>query len=259
MPCSSCRFDAAHWSASDLKRTLNDVAAWFRQLCEGAPKDVLAALRPTAEQLAGLPRGVVDAEAVHTAWHLLTDAGRLRHALGAGATRQTGEVVQVSVSPGGVPKLPVASAFVTARGVTGDKQANRVHHGRPWQAVCLWSAEVVDALAADGHPLGYGSAGENLTLRGVAWRTLRPGVRLQVGEAVLETTPYCIPCTKIAHLFSDGRFRRIAHEVAPGTSRIYARVVVDGLVRTGDAVVVEPSALPAQRRPVEQLALALPV
>jgi MOSC domain-containing protein YiiM len=255
VPCPTCAFDAAAWSASDLRRTLNDVAPWFRQLAEDAPTDVLAALEPMATQLAALPRGVVDAEAVHTAWQLLGEAGRIRHTMGAGAPTDTGEVVQVSTSPGGVPKLPVAKALVTRRGLRGDKQANRVHHGRPWQAVCLWSADVVDALAAEGHPVGYGSTGENLTLRGLDWRTIRPGVRLHVGEALLETTPYAIPCKKNAQWFLDGRFRRMSHDVAPGTSRIYARVLVEGFVAVGDRVVVEPLVLPAPRQAEEQLVL----
>jgi MOSC domain-containing protein YiiM len=177
--------------------------------------------------------------------------------MGDGAPTAEGAVAQVSTSPGGVPKLAVPAALVTPRGLTGDRQANRMHHGRPWQAVCLWSADVIDALAADGHPIGYGSAGENLTLRGLDWSSMRPGVRVEVGSALLETTPYAIPCQQNAEWFTDGRFRRIAHEVAPGTSRIYARVLVPGRVRVRDTVVVEPAALPLPREP-EPLALRAP-
>jgi MOSC domain-containing protein YiiM len=153
----------------------------------------------------------------------------------------------VNTSPGGVPKLPVPAALITPHGLTGDRQGNRMHHGRPWQAVSLWSAEVIDALAADGHPIGYGSAGENITVRGIDWRQIRPGLRLQVGSALLETTPYALPCRKNAGWFSDGDFRRIAHEVSPGSSRIYARVLGVGRVRARDEVIVEPALIPAPR------------
>ena len=95
-------------------------------------------------------------------------------------------------------------------------------------------------------------------MQGIDWTTIRPGLRMQVGSALLETTPYAIPCKKNAQWFLDGRFRRIAHEVAPGTSRIYARVLVPGVVRRGDVVLVEPpgleAGLPMQRQP-EQLTL----
>lgn len=254
MRCPTCCFDASAWSMTDLDRTLSAVEPWFAQLVEGARPDVVDALAPTRQRLAALPRSGPDAEAVHEAWRLLSDAGRLRHAMGDGAATATGSVVQVSTSPGGVPKLPVESAAVTARGLAGDKQTFRKHHGRPWQAVCLWSADVIDALAAQGHPIGYGCAGENLTLRGLDWSAVRPGVRIQVGTALLEMAPYAIPCQINAQWFSDGRFRRIAHEVAPGTSRIYARVVVEGVVAPGNAAVVEPLVVPTQRT-AEQLTL----
>jgi MOSC domain-containing protein YiiM len=256
--CDTCRFDASQWTAQDLAGTLPHVRAMAAHLSENASADVAARLAkvllplqsPPAEQLA----------AVHQAWHLLSDAGRLRQEAGEGAPATTGVVEQVSVSQGGVPKLPVLRAAVTARGVSGDKQATRKHHGRPWQAVCLWSAEVVDALAAEGHPIGYGSAGENVTLRGLPWHEVRPGVRLLVGSALVEVTAYAIPCRKNAQWFSDGRFRRMAHEVAPGTSRVYARVLADGVVAPGDAAVLEPlgvpvQPLPAQRVPARQDAL----
>jgi MOSC domain-containing protein YiiM len=254
MRCPTCSFDAAAWSMTDLDRTLGALQPWFAQLIEGARPDVVAALAPARARLEALPRSGTDVDAVHEAWRLLSDAGRLRHALGDGAATATGTVAQVSTSPGGVPKLPVTSAAVTARGLAGDKQTFRKHHGRPWQAVCLWSADVIDALAAQGHPIGYGCAGENITVRGLDWGAIRPGVRIQVGTALLETSPYAIPCQVNAQWFSDGRFRRIAHEVAPGTSRIYARVVVEGVVAAGDAAVVEPAVVPSQRG-AQQLAL----
>jgi MOSC domain-containing protein YiiM len=257
MTCDTCGFDAAAWSRSDLERTLHHaVVPWLRQILERARPDVVAELRSTATRLAELSRCEPDAAAVHEAWRLLADAGRTRHAMADGATTTDGVVVQINASGGGVPKLPVPSARITTKGLIGDRQGNRKHHGRPWQAVCLWSADVIDALAAHGHPISYGAAGENLTVRGIDWVTMRPGVRLQVGSALLETTPYAIPCVKNARWFADGQFRRMAHEVNPGTSRIYARVIVEGVVAAGDAVIVEPSVIPAQRTP-QQLTFAV--
>ncbi|MDX6199597.1 MAG: hypothetical protein QOJ79_2748 [Actinomycetota bacterium] len=247
MSCPACGFDAAAWSRSDLQRTLaHAIRPWFGQLLEGAPDQVVAALADTASRLVELSAAEPDVDIAHEAWRLLGEAGRVRQAMDP-APMSAGTVEQISTSPGGVPKLPVPAALVTARGLAGDRQANRRHHGRPWQAVCLWSADVIDALAADGHPIGYGSAGENVTVRGLDWRLMRPGLHLQVGSALLETTPYAIPCKKNAHWFGDGDFRRIAHEVRPGASRIYARVVSSGRVRTGDPVIVEPGVVPAPR------------
>ena len=55
-----------------------------------------------------------------------------------------------------MPKQAVDSAEVGLGGHDGDRQRTRKHHGRPWQALCLWSSEVIADLAAEGHPIGPG-------------------------------------------------------------------------------------------------------
>jgi MOSC domain-containing protein YiiM len=144
------------------------------------------------------------------------------------------------VSGGGVPKLPVPNVEVDLGGVVGDRQAARVHHGRPWQALCLWSQEVIDGLAADGHPIGLGSAGENVTVSGIAWPDVTPGVRLRLGPVVLcQVMAYALPCKKNARWFSDGDFNRI-HHLRGQLSRVYAVVLEPGAIVAGDTVTLEP-------------------
>jgi len=155
----------------------------------------------------------------------------------------TPHVFQVSLSDGGVPKRAVDSAMITVRGLTGDRQRNRKYHGGPDRAICLYSLEVIEALRAEGHSIGPGSSGENLTLAGLDWVHLAPGDRLAIGEQVrLELTEYTTPCRLNAQWFTDGEFRRIAQERHPGWSRLYARVLHEGVVKTGDAVVLEVTA-----------------
>lgn len=177
---------------------------------------------------------------VHDVTHHLMDIGRGLHRLGAGAPTQEGTVAQVSVSDGGVPKRPVTEVDVTPRGLVGDRQAARQHHGRPWQALCLWSTEVIDGLQAEGHPISPGAAGENVTLVGIDWAALRPGTRLRIGEVLAELSAWAEPCSKNAQWFVDGAFRRMQHERHPGWSRAYAWVREPGRIRAGDPVVVEP-------------------
>lgn len=155
-----------------------------------------------------------------------------------------GQVVQVNVNPaGGVPKHAVISAHLTLNGVEGDRQRDLQHHGGPDRAVCLYSMERIEDLRAEGHPIQPGSTGENVTLAGIDWPALRAGSRLRLGEAVCEITRPTAPCHNIAASFRDGRFARISQVVHPGWSRLYARVIQEGIVRTGDdAVVLEPSA-----------------
>jgi MOSC domain-containing protein YiiM len=150
-------------------------------------------------------------------------------------------VVQVNVNPqGGVPKHGVPSAEVTLKGVVGDKQRDRRHHGGPTRAVSLFSYDHIQTLQAEGHPIAPGSTGENLTIGGLDWPTLQVGDRLRIGESVqVEITGYAVPCTNIIESFAGGAITRISQKVHPGWSRLYARVLEAGIVRAGDAVVVE--------------------
>lgn len=141
---------------------------------------------------------------------------------------------------GGVPKLPIEDAYVDWNGVEGDVQKTREHHGRPFQALCLWSSEVIESLRADGHPIFPGAAGENMTVSGVPWNDVRPGVRLRIGEVECEVWAYAVPCRQNAPWFSDGDFERIHHDRSPGLSRVYATVTRRGIVRVGSEVVLEP-------------------
>jgi MOSC domain-containing protein YiiM len=159
------------------------------------------------------------------------------------AQRASGTLVDLHRSDGGAPKPSVPSAEVGPRGLAGDRQATRQHHGRPFQAVSLYSDEVIEALAAEGHPITRGAVGENLTLAGLEWATLRPGLRLAVGgqdPVVLEVTSWAPPCRNIAAAFSDRRFDRIDHDKHPGWSRAYAWVIRTGMVQRDDAVTVLP-------------------
>lgn len=147
-----------------------------------------------------------------------------------------GRVHQINVSAGGVPKLPVEQAHFSVEGVEGDAHADTIHHGGPDRAVCLYSQEVVESLQAEGHPIHPGAAGENLTLSGLDWSAVRPGVRLRVGSVLLEVTQPTSPCRKNARWFIDGKFNRMHDAKHPGWSRMYARVLEEGPVRTGDPV-----------------------
>ncbi len=149
---------------------------------------------------------------------------------------EAGRVEQVSISGGGVPKLPVASAWVDDLGLDGDLHNDTEHHGGPERAVCLYSLELLEKLQAEGHSAHPGSMGENLIVSGLDWDLMTPGARLAVGEVVLQVTSYTTPCSKIADSFSDRRFVRVSQKVNPGESRVYARVLRTGEVRTGDEV-----------------------
>lgn len=150
-------------------------------------------------------------------------------------------VHSINVSDGGVPKLPVSEDRITELGLTGDRQRNRRYHGGPSRAVCLFSLERIEALQAEGHPIFPGSTGENVTVQGLDWGTIRSGTILKVGEAELGITSFAEPCQTIRKSFADNEIGRISDRDFPGWSRVYARVLKEGLIRAGDSVKVFPN------------------
>lgn len=217
---------------TDTARTLANAADWWHQLTGDVDASVLdgrqLVVDDTADPAAELAR----------VWSTMLDAGAALRSSGALPTAGGGRVDRINRSDGGVPKLPVEAVEVDFAGVVGDRQGNRTHHGRPWQALCLWSTEVIAAFAAEGHPLVAGAAGENLTISGFDWAAMHAGLRLRIGSVLAETTMWAVPCRHNAQWFTDGRFDRMHADRGP-VSRIYATVIEPGRIATGDAMTLE--------------------
>ena len=148
-------------------------------------------------------------------------------------------VYQINVSDGGVPKRPVLEAVIATTGVEGDRQRNLKVHGGSDRALCLFSQELIERLQDEGHWIDAGSSGENLTLAGLEWEKLKPGDRLQIGTDIqVEIMGYMAPCDQNARWFRDGDYKRISQKMNPGWSRLYARVLVEGVVGPGDEVTI---------------------
>ena len=92
-------------------------------------------------------------------------------------------------------------------------------------------------ILAAGHPIAAGSAGENVTVRGLDWADVRPGTRLRMGTVLCEISAWALPCKHNARWFADGDFNRMHHERGP-VSRAYATVLEPGGIRTGDPAVL---------------------
>lgn len=109
--------------------------------------------------------------------------------------------------------------------------------------MCLFPFSLIEKLRAEGHPISPGTIGENLTLEGLTtdeWLGLAPGARLAFAGGVrLEIVSYCNPCSNIRDSFRDLHFMRVKQELHPGSSRLYARVLAEGTIETGEAFTVE--------------------
>src|SRR5450631_3053701 len=161
----------------------------------------------------------------------------------------TGQIVQISISRGGIPKRSISEGLITPLGIEGDLCAHPRIDGGPDQAVLLVAAEAIEELTARGYPLFYGALGENLTTRGLDRRRLRIGDRLRAGGATLELSKVRAPCATldiygpaIQREISDKRVKA-GDPASPrwGMSGFYARVIEPGPVRANDAILLESS------------------
>ena len=153
-------------------------------------------------------------------------------------------IVQINISPGGLPKRPIAEAFVTAECIRGDSWANPQVHGGPNQAVLLITSEGIAELVAQGFPLYYGALGENLTTAGLDRRQMRIGQRYRAGEAMLELTKLRAPCSNldvygpsIKQAIYDMQVKA-GDPASPrwGLGGFYAKAVRPGVIRPHDII-----------------------
>jgi MOSC domain-containing protein YiiM len=157
----------------------------------------------------------------------------------------TGTVVQVNVSGGGIPKLPIPSGEMTETGIVGDAWRFPFHGSRR-KAILLITLEGLAELIARGFALYPGALGENITTRGLDRRELRTGQRLRIGNAAVELTQIRTPCatlnvygSSIQAAMYDARVQQ--HDPRSerwGLSGFYASVIQPGSVQPGDAIAI---------------------
>lgn len=157
-----------------------------------------------------------------------------------------GSIVQVSISPGGLPKYAVPEGLVTPAGLEGDLHAHPLIHGGPRKAVLLVSLENIELLKARGYALFAGALGENLTTSGIDFAGLRVGHQLRAGAALVEITQPRGPCSGLDRYGESLRAEvcdarvKAGDYTSPrwGMSGFYASVVRPGPVRPGDIIAV---------------------
>jgi MOSC domain-containing protein YiiM len=156
----------------------------------------------------------------------------------------TGSIVQINISPGGVPKRPITEGEVTPEGIRGDSWAHPQIHGGPNQAVLLITSEGLGQLIAQGYPVFPGALGENLTTSGLDRRQMRIGQRYRISEVMLEITKMRAPCTtldvygpSIKHAVYDAEVKaNDASSPRWGLAGFYARVLRSGFIHPKDII-----------------------
>ena len=153
-------------------------------------------------------------------------------------------VLQLAISRGGVPKVPILEAHVTPLGIAGDVQKNRKYHGGPNQALLLITAEGLEELKAAGFPVYPGALGENVTTAGLDRRMLRLGQRYRLGEVEIELTKMREPCRTL-HPYGLTLGKAVydpdvkaGRPISPrwGLAGFYVKIIRTGVIRPGDLV-----------------------
>ena len=143
-----------------------------------------------------------------------------------------------------IEKHPVTGPVrVAALGLEGDQVGDTVHHGGIDQAVYAFAREDLDEWADQlGTPIADGMFGENLTTSGIDVNEALVGERWRVGSVLLEVASVRIPCNDFKCWMGETGFdntgwvKRFAAVGRPGP---YLRVVEEGSLEVGDALVVE--------------------
>jgi MOSC domain-containing protein YiiM len=124
-------------------------------------------------------------------------------------------------------------------GLVGDQVFDVAHHGGDDQAVYAYAREDLDHWErALGRDLPGGVFGENLTTLGLDVTGAEIGERWRIGDQVeLEISLPRRPCGTFSHWMAEqGWLKRFTVAARPGA---YLRVLVEGEIRAGDAVVVD--------------------
>ena len=224
--------------ADAFRRLAPSVGARLPDDADREKMSALIAERLSADNFAGVVRAAVE-QFVREGVAIAREAGHTHRS----DVRASGTVAHLFRADGGVPKTAVDEVSVGIRGIVGDGQAHRQHHGRPFQALSLFSVELVGELRREGHPIIPGGVGENITTRGLDWDALQPGVQVRIGTVVAEVSCFADPCSQIAHNFIGRNFSRIDEDRITGSGRRYAWVLEPGEIRVGDAIVIGESAL----------------
>ena len=144
-----------------------------------------------------------------------------------------GRVANLFVRPARVEAVRVLDTVIalTDVGLEGDQYQN---HGGSRQ-VTLIQAEHLEVLAS---LLGLNKIAPELTRRNIVVRDINlvslKGKRFQVGQALLEYSGECHPCSRMENNFGPG-----AYNAMRGHGGITAKVVTCGIIKLGDFVTPE--------------------
>lgn len=138
----------------------------------------------------------------------------------------------------GIYKTPqTGKVWLGKVNLAGDGQADLTVHGGEFQAAYSYPIEHYAHWEKTlGKPqLPYGTFGENFTVTGMLEDEVYVGDRFTVGDAIVEATMPRVPCFKFGHKI--GKPDILPAFLASGRSGFYHKVIKEGYVQAGDAIV----------------------
>ena len=127
------------------------------------------------------------------------------------------------------PVQPVEYVYADAEtGLTGD------HPSKPGRQVTLIFQEalVEAAVIMDKEKIDPAVTRRNILISGIKGE-LKPGVQIAIGEAMLEITGPCLPCSRMDETIGEGGRSAMANAKAGGLT---ANIVASGKIVVGDTV-----------------------
>ena len=133
----------------------------------------------------------------------------------------------------GGAKEPVPRAMLRLENFEGDAQADRVNHGRPDEAVCVYPFDHYAYWERTlGRELAPGAFSENLTVSGTLETEVCIGDVFSAGGATVQVSQPRMPCSKLAGKNAERMLTKwVAHT---GYTGFYMPVLSEGMVAAGD-------------------------
>ena len=152
------------------------------------------------------------------------------------------QVVSLHIAPNGAAPMHSVSSVnaIAGHGLEGDRYCNRcgTYSNQPGNGrqVTLIEVEAIEALGREYDvELDAGLARRNIVTRGLALNHLVEK-QFKIGAVILRGTRLCEPCRHLEKLSRQGAMRGLIHR-----GGLRAEIIVGGVIRVGDAIVVVES------------------
>jgi len=125
----------------------------------------------------------------------------------------------------GCRKYPVIRAFLKY-GIEGD-----AHAGKGEKQISLLTLRSIEKMRERGYNIQYGELAENITLDGLDPSEIKIGMKLGIGDAIIEVTKIGKKCNHDCELFKGN-----VEDCMMAKEGFFAKVIKEGEIKVGDEI-----------------------